>query len=59
MRTVKSNPKKHRKISSNKLAEYAKQGRGKSAFIPRKTRRTDKLQQRIEMVVKKSPEAPG
>lgn len=41
------------------LSDYGRQGRGKSAFVPRKTRRTDKLQQRIEMVVKKALKRQG
>lgn len=54
MRTVKSNTKKHRKISSGKMSMYAKQGRGANAFVPRKTKKRDLLQERIDMVVAKA-----
>lgn len=47
--------KKARKlVPSEKLTEYAKHGRGANAFVPRKTKRRDKLQERIDMVVAKA-----
>ena len=47
--------KKARKpVDSEKLTEYAKLGRGKNAFVPRKTKKRDKLQERIDMVVAKA-----
>lgn len=56
MRTVKRSPiKKTRKqVSSAKLTEYAKQGRGTNAFVPRKTKKRDILQERIDRVVAKA-----
>lgn len=45
--------KRHQKTSSEKLTEYAKLGRGKNAFVPRK-KKHDKLQERIDMVVAKA-----
>lgn len=44
----------HQKVSSEKLTEYAKQGRGANAFVPRKAKKHDKLQERIDQVVEKA-----
>lgn len=41
-------------VSSKKLTEYAKLGRGTNAFVPRKTKKRDILQERIERVVKEA-----
>ena len=53
--------KRHQKVSSEKLTEstgyaalYAKQGRGANAFVPRKAKKHDKLQERIDRVVEKA-----
>lgn len=43
--------KKRRIYSSKKMAEYARKGRGKGAFVPRRTKERDELQKRIERVV--------
>lgn len=43
--------KTRKQVSSEKLTEYAKLGRGKNAFVPRKNRKRDILQERIDRVV--------
>ncbi len=60
MKTVKRKPiKKNRKVSSRKMTEYAKQGRGANAFVPRRTKKRDLLQERIDKVVKKALKRRG
>lgn len=56
MRTTnrKTVKKTRRQVSSKKLTEYAKLGRGKNAFVPRKNRKRDILQERIDRVVAKA-----
>lgn len=57
---MKSQSKKtRRRVPSAKLTEYARQGRGTNAFVPRKTKKRDQLQERIEMVVKKALQKEG
>ncbi|KAA0255582.1 MAG: hypothetical protein EDM79_20535 [Chloroflexi bacterium] len=44
--------RKHKQIPAEKLSEYAKQGRGTNAFVPRKTKKRDALQARIDRIVR-------
>lgn len=46
--------KTRKQVSSVQLTEYAKQGRGTNAFVPRKTKKRDILQERIDRVVAKA-----
>lgn len=47
-------PRKIKQVTSEKLAQYAKQGRGANAFVPRRTAKRNKLQERIERVVREA-----
>jgi DNA-binding transcriptional ArsR family regulator len=56
------------KVSSEKLSEYGRLGRGRNAFVPRspdqwvagdRKRKHDKLQERIDKVVKKALQKQG
>lgn len=47
------------RVDAEKMTEYAKRGRGKNAFVPRKTKKRDALQERIESVVKKALKRKG
>jgi DNA-binding transcriptional ArsR family regulator len=46
--------KLRKEVPAEKRSEYARRGRGNNAFVPRKQKRNDALQARIDMVVKKA-----
>lgn len=46
--------KLRKEVPADERTKYAQMGRGKNAFVPRKTKKRDILQERIDMVVAKA-----